>query len=213
MHVGYVLPLSIRSGLPYLNMHPPTDKELDDLPHVIMTSNVKWDQTTLDTEADINATIEIAAKDKDSYHDSTFDKRGENICHLNCLEFLDTHSTIDDVELTKFVDCHNTNTYLIHSRDVTTRKVDYEEQRLFFEWAPADIIKCTYKATTQYARNIYCIPFCKQIQSRFPVLNVFAKANTLPPIPCTLLCPPLITAQHRHNSSWVARHLSLMSTL
>jgi hypothetical protein len=36
---GYVIPLSIRSGLPYMDMHPALDHELDNSPHVFFTSD------------------------------------------------------------------------------------------------------------------------------------------------------------------------------
>jgi hypothetical protein len=40
---GYVFPLSIQDGLPYLGMRPYTDVEYESLPHVILTSDVDWD--------------------------------------------------------------------------------------------------------------------------------------------------------------------------
>ena len=45
---GYIIPLEIRHGLPYLPMEPPTDKELEELPHVILTSTQVWNPTILD---------------------------------------------------------------------------------------------------------------------------------------------------------------------
>ena len=36
---GYVVPLHIRDGLPYLDMRPPSDDELSTLPHVFFTSD------------------------------------------------------------------------------------------------------------------------------------------------------------------------------
>ena len=47
---GYVIPLSIRNGLPYVDMHPPTDLEMESYPHVIFTSDVTWDPSSLDHE-------------------------------------------------------------------------------------------------------------------------------------------------------------------
>jgi hypothetical protein len=37
-HCGKIIPLSIRDGLPHMSMHPPTDDELELLPHVSFTS-------------------------------------------------------------------------------------------------------------------------------------------------------------------------------
>jgi hypothetical protein len=47
---GYVIPLSIRNGLPYMDMYPPTDRDMDSYPHVIFTSDSDWDPTSLDHE-------------------------------------------------------------------------------------------------------------------------------------------------------------------
>ena len=47
---GYHIPLFYRSGLPYMDMRPPTDEELQQLPHIILTSDAVWDPSTLDDE-------------------------------------------------------------------------------------------------------------------------------------------------------------------
>ena len=49
---GYVIPLQIRGGLAYLDMHPPSDHELETLPHSILTSDSDWDPSCLDNEID-----------------------------------------------------------------------------------------------------------------------------------------------------------------
>ena len=45
---GYVHPLDIKNGLPYIPMRPYTDEEWDTLPHVEWTSDIDWDPTILD---------------------------------------------------------------------------------------------------------------------------------------------------------------------
>ena len=47
---GYIIPLNIRSGLPYMSIRPYTNKEWDILPHVILTADVDWDPTIIDCE-------------------------------------------------------------------------------------------------------------------------------------------------------------------
>jgi hypothetical protein len=42
------MPINIRMGLPYLSLH----HEWDTLPHIILTSEIDWDPTTLDRELD-----------------------------------------------------------------------------------------------------------------------------------------------------------------
>ena len=45
---GYIIPIDIINGLAYLKMFPPTDKELEQLPTIIMTAPDEWDPTVLD---------------------------------------------------------------------------------------------------------------------------------------------------------------------
>ncbi len=50
---GYVLPIQIRNGLPCLDMKPPTDEEMEQHPHVIVTADEEWDPTVLDCEQQV----------------------------------------------------------------------------------------------------------------------------------------------------------------
>eukprot|EP00955_Chlamydomonas_euryale_P036560 350479-Chlamydomonas_euryale.AAC.2 len=47
-HDGYILPLDIIQGLPYLPMEPHKPEEWNTLPHVILTSAEDWEPTVLD---------------------------------------------------------------------------------------------------------------------------------------------------------------------
>ena len=45
---GYVMPLELKNGLPFLDIRPYTDEEFDQLPHVVLTSDAEWDPRVLD---------------------------------------------------------------------------------------------------------------------------------------------------------------------
>jgi hypothetical protein len=45
---GYVFPLDIIQGLPYLKMTPYSDKELNDLPHLVLTADHPWRHNIFD---------------------------------------------------------------------------------------------------------------------------------------------------------------------
>jgi hypothetical protein len=47
---GIVLPLAMRSGLPYLDMKVPTLQEIEDIPHIHLTADTPWDPCVLDAE-------------------------------------------------------------------------------------------------------------------------------------------------------------------
>jgi hypothetical protein len=46
---GYVIPIDVRRGLPYITMRPFTDEEFEELLHVLWTSEDDWDPASLDS--------------------------------------------------------------------------------------------------------------------------------------------------------------------
>lgn len=75
---GYRLPISIVNGLPYINMKPPTDWELEHLPHVIMTEDAPWDPLILDNiiDDDNDAWFGNVTEDPVADLESNFDQFG-----------------------------------------------------------------------------------------------------------------------------------------
>src|SRR5688572_9177320 len=51
---GYIIPLNIRQGLPFMTIRPYTDAEWEQLPHVILTADTDWDPSILDCEQEDN---------------------------------------------------------------------------------------------------------------------------------------------------------------
>jgi hypothetical protein len=47
---GYIVPLSIRDGLAYMDMIPPSADDLERYPHVIFTSDNAWDPLLFECE-------------------------------------------------------------------------------------------------------------------------------------------------------------------
>jgi hypothetical protein len=91
---GYIIPLSIRSGLADLDMTSPTDAELESYPHAILTSDEDWDPSVLDSEADpIQWSEDVVTPDNPdgtgAYIEPRFDDYGLTkarvIDHLNVL--------------------------------------------------------------------------------------------------------------------------------
>jgi hypothetical protein len=46
---GYIIPIDVRRGLPYITMRPFTDEEFEELPHILWTREDDWDPTSLDS--------------------------------------------------------------------------------------------------------------------------------------------------------------------
>jgi hypothetical protein len=49
---GYIIPINILSGLPYIKQRPYTDDEYDKHPHVFLTSDNNWNPSVLDYDGD-----------------------------------------------------------------------------------------------------------------------------------------------------------------
>ena len=193
---GYVHPLNLKNGLPYISIRPYTDEEWDTLPHVIWTSDQEWDPKVLDCDVDHD----------DTWYDAISDLEG-GILHSPFDEFgnykkreVDNHDVVPpDDELQFFdagerplvehlddivddvVDFHNQqhcvyqNEHQIHCNlnERNQCEPDYESLRPFFLHASADVVKHTFAATTQYAKTaLGGIHLKKIFRSPFPGMNV-----------------------------------------
>ena len=75
---GYYIPINIIRGLPYFSMEPNTDKEFEELPHVILTQGGDWDPSVLDYMlTDREDWVNEVKRDDDPKFESPFDLRGE----------------------------------------------------------------------------------------------------------------------------------------
>jgi len=91
---GYIFGLSIKSGLAYLKMRPFTAQEYESLPHVIMTSDKKWDPSIFDS--DNEPTDESFPPDLDQLPTKDYDVQGEYIRAHHIKNNHDDDSFTDD---------------------------------------------------------------------------------------------------------------------
>ena len=181
---GYVHPLTIRNGLPYVTIRPFTDDEWNTLPHVIWTSDVEWDPSILDCNIQDEDTWYDAVSDLEGglIH-SPFDEFGRYSYRSAELHFFDPGESMPAIEdvTDEVVIEHDTQQVIfahehrIHSNSHTTKRKppDYESLRPFFLHTTADIVKKTFLATTQYARTTMGGAHMKKTyRSPFPALNV-----------------------------------------
>ena len=159
---GYVLPLQIRAGLVYLDMHPPSDQELASLPYVVLTSDVDWDPSTLDHELDLDTWSSQSPHTKDPYAEHRFEKYGDYL-----------HRHVNEASMHPVLDYSLAGTCSVFLHEVGPgTPPDIEALQPCFAWAPVDVIKHTFAVTTRYAKNILHLPLRKHFKSRFPALNV-----------------------------------------
>ena len=77
---GYIHPLNFVNGLAYLQLRPYTNDEWNTLPHVVWTSDKKWDPTTVDYSLPDNENWANDYLDKpDGNNDRNFTKIGEYV--------------------------------------------------------------------------------------------------------------------------------------
>ena len=60
---GYAIPLTIKNGLPYMQVHLYTNMEWEELPDVVLRSDVSWDPAVYDS----------VLTDDDSWYDDVAD--------------------------------------------------------------------------------------------------------------------------------------------
>jgi len=166
---GYIIPMSFRNGLPYISMRPYTDKEFDDLPHVIMTGPNKWNPQVLDEEVIEGSeewydavTTQVTEEDIDPRFDDMGDYRHRHIVTNAYIREHQENELFHDAEI------------LIESCTHQTRpgQVDYEKTQPRLGWAPIDVIKRTFDATTQFVKIPMSNLLRKTFQSPNPAVNV-----------------------------------------
>ena len=167
---GYVIPLSIRNGLPYMDMHPPTDLELDKYPHVFFTSDATWDPSTLDHEFTVED-LEIVDEDHTpifgQFEINNYGEFRARECatHITCSSI----SGNDDEDFEDYIE----DTILkVHLHKVSPVQHDFNRLSPNFGFVPTKRIQKTIEHTTQFCRLDARLPLRKHFKSRFPAANV-----------------------------------------
>jgi hypothetical protein len=178
---GYIIPIDIRRGLPYITMHPFTDKEFEELPHILWTSEDNWDRTSLDSVIS-NDPNWYEAEPPPPLPDLMYDEYGEfrgrvlinqHEWQVHYFDALDTKPSSDSDEfhdpLEQFADDPDSIINLViyranHTRYVCnhetveaapkfimTSEPDYGQLCPCLGWLPIDTIKKMFEHTTQLA--------------------------------------------------------------
>jgi hypothetical protein len=164
---GYVIPLSIRNGLPYIDMYPPSDLELESYPHVFFTSDDTWNPNVLDEEYNINDIIISEDDHIPSFGLTELTDYGEFTKRESSTHITARHSMIENFE--HYVD---TSLRLVHRQHVTPLQHDFNRLKPHFGFVPAKRIQKTIEHTTQFCRLDARLPLRKHYKSRFPAANI-----------------------------------------
>jgi hypothetical protein len=198
---GYIIGLDINNGLPHLPCRRPTDRDLAELPHVIMTSPNKWVPSCLDCNVtDDPEWYKQFPIDLPLVDPTPFDEIGEYrnrtgrpiVAQIHDLSETIAGELIDDDELFFFdAQTHDVEVFYeahehlignrtpasdreAHDYEISEKEPDWEEKRRFFFYKPANVIKKTFEATTQFARESFAPNMfnAKHFRAPNPALNV-----------------------------------------
>ena len=169
---GYVIPLSIRNGLPYMDMSPPTDNDLEAHPHVFFTSDDTWDPNSLDDEylpADVVLTDD---EQTPTFGWDELDKYGEFLnreCDIYDVQIIHHDPEQHHQDFDNYVDnCLRE----VRLNNVNPKQHDFNRLKPKFGFVPANRIQKTIENTTQFCRLDNRFPLRKHFKSRFPAANI-----------------------------------------
>ena len=158
---GYVIPLSIRNGLPYMDMKCPSDEEMDEYPHVIFTSDTQWDPDDLNDEYSLHEVEEVEDDNFPSFGPHDLSDYGEILSREQY--FSETMPFDEYIDLCL---------YQVKAHYVTPKQHDFERLQPNFGFVPPKRIQKTLENTTQFCRQDMRFPLRKHYKSRFPAANV-----------------------------------------
>mmetsp|Transcript_20329 Transcript_20329/g.42624 ORF Transcript_20329/g.42624 Transcript_20329/m.42624 type:complete len:1867 (-) Transcript_20329:137-5737(-) len=180
---GYVIPLHVRNGLYFMDMHAPSDEELSSLPSVFITSDSAWDPSTIDDEyfhdalegpLDDDPDVQERRDGRDSRVGDTGKVVVDNF-HLvfeeEFFDALDVHKDLPEDGNWSFFN-RVVEALAVMPQELKRRLPDMDILRPNFGWVSADRIKQTLEKTTQFYRAVKRYPFRKHFKSRFPAANV-----------------------------------------
>jgi hypothetical protein len=183
-------------------MHPFTDEEFEELPHVLWTSEDNWDPTSLDSVISNDPNwyeAEPSPPLPNPMYDEYGEFRGRVLINqpewqVHYFDAFDTKPSSDNDEfhdaLEQFADnpdsvinlivyCANCAHYVCDHETVEatpkfvmTSEPDYGQLRPRLGWLPIDAIKKTFKRTTQLARMPMSTILKKRYKSPNPALNM-----------------------------------------
>ena len=191
---GYEIPLTIRSGLPYLQIRPHTDHEFATLPHVVMTSDRDWDPSVLDCDPDdVSQPLGLNDPVNERPIHENFNQFGEYMDRYVVTstaisdpiledQILPTHlmfrraeHIVDDTPgLQQDTDTTVSGqpSPLQQPRTVSKVEPDFATLRPFFAYQPVEAIKHTWLNSTQFARVPMSTHLKRHFKSPFPAHNV-----------------------------------------
>ena len=178
---GYVHPIRIKDGLPYVSLRPYTDTEWETLPHIIWTRDSDWDPSIFDHEFDEDGDewYDALMDHAENPHRELFDEFGNyRKRHAVVVEEHFVDAVLDEGSIVDRCVWYVNQTDLNErqaqpeARRVKPGEHDWETLRRFFGWASVDMVERTFQAMTQMGRLSNAVHLKKHYRSPNPALNV-----------------------------------------
>ena len=178
---GYVHPIQIKDGLPYVSLQPYTDTEWETLPHVVWTRNSDWDPAIFDHEFDEGGEewYDAMMDHTENPHRELFDefgnyrKRQAIVVEEHYVDtVLDEGSVVDRCVWYVYQADLNERQAQPEARRVKPGERDWETLRRFFGWASVNLVEKTFQVMMQMGRLSNAIHLKKHYRSPNPALNV-----------------------------------------
>jgi hypothetical protein len=145
---GYVIPINIRSGLPYVTMRPYTDDKWENFPHVMLTLQADWIPSVLDHTLDddddwLDAISELPEDPTESLFDEFGNYRHRHVVNQYMIhsQDLDDHIIPTKDFFYEVYERDQTDSTEIEAsvqpREVKPKEPAYEQYRPIFCWMPA----------------------------------------------------------------------------
>ena len=155
-HEGYAIPLHVRNGLLYMDIHPATDDDMEVYPHVFLTADSLWNPDIVDEEFFSNSLQSLYdvphVQARRDAHDPHIDPFGE--LYVTSI----TH-TGDSITQEQFD----------HAPQHMKRRLpDLDALLPNFSWVGKEHIHDTLSKTTQHYVADQRVPMRKHFRSRFP---------------------------------------------
>lgn len=151
-----------------MSIWPFTNKEWDDLSHVILTADVNWDPTIIHCELEDGEEWYDAMENLPELDpDPLLGKYGDYRHMQHAAQAMMNSNLIDN----HVIDDYN-DIIQLYNRMLTPSKVNYESYRPKLAWLPVDVIKDTLEWTTQFYRMPMGTYLKKRCKSLFPAYNV-----------------------------------------
>ena len=137
---------------------PPIDAELDgpnQLPQIILTSDLEWNPSSIDFEYDPNSWFsqidDLPNVERPSHFDDYGEYVSDNSIATLCAD-IEKKYDLENYILTNC--CELINNYTVEEHDVTSTPTNYTKYQAQFKRLSIETIKNTSKHTTQF----YCCP-------------------------------------------------------